>query len=157
MGILQARILEWVAMPPPGDLANPRIEPRSPTLPADSLPSKAPGIRDQIRSVIQSCPTLCDPMDYSSPGSSVHGDSPGKNIGVGCHALLQGIFPNQGLDPSLLHVLHWRWILFFFFFSGFMLLLPQTKCAHELSIHFPLCAVLKVDSLPTWESHLGRP
>ena len=44
MGILQARILEWVAMPPPGDLANPRIEPRSPTLPADSLPSKAPGM-----------------------------------------------------------------------------------------------------------------
>ena len=35
---------------------------------------------------------------------SVHGDSPGKNIGVGCHALLQGIFPTQGLElrsPSL--------------------------------------------------------
>ena len=48
--------------------------------------------------VTQSCPTLCDPMDYSSPGSSVHGDSPGKNIGVGCHALLQGIFPSQGLN-----------------------------------------------------------
>ena len=38
-----------------------------------------------------SCPTLCDPMDCSPSGSSVHGDSPGKNIGVGCHALLQGI------------------------------------------------------------------
>ena len=36
---------------------------------------------------------LCDPMDYSPPGSSLHGDSPGKNTGVGCHALLQGIFP----------------------------------------------------------------
>ena len=34
-------------------------------------------------------PTLCDPMDYSPPGSSVHEDSPGKNTGVGCHALLQ--------------------------------------------------------------------
>ena len=32
-------------------------------------------------------------MDGSPPGSSVHGDSPGKNTGVGCHALLQGIFP----------------------------------------------------------------
>ena len=31
---------------------------------------------------------LCDPVDYSSPGSSLHGDSPGKNPGVGCHALL---------------------------------------------------------------------
>ena len=47
----------------------------------------------------QSCPTLCDPMDCSPPGSSVHGDSPGKNTGVGCHALLQGIFPTQGLKP----------------------------------------------------------
>ena len=35
-------------------------------------------------------------MDCSPPGCSVHGDSPGKNIGVGCHALLQGIFPTQG-------------------------------------------------------------
>ena len=42
--------------------------------------------------VVQSCPTLCDPMDYSAPGSSIHGDSPDKNTGVGCHALLQGIY-----------------------------------------------------------------
>ena len=53
--------------------------------------------------VTQSCPTLCDPMDCDSPGSSVHGDSPGKNTGVGCHALLQGIFPTQGLNPGLPH------------------------------------------------------
>ena len=37
------------------------------------------------------------------PGSSVHGDSPGKNTGVGCHALLQGIFPTQGSNPGLPH------------------------------------------------------
>ena len=43
----------------------------------------------------QPCLTLCHPMDGSPPGSSVHGDSPGKNTGVGCHALLQGIFPTQ--------------------------------------------------------------
>ena len=36
-------------------------------------------------------------LAYYPPGSSVHGDSPGKNTGVGCHALLQGIFPTQGL------------------------------------------------------------
>ena len=52
--------------------------------------------------VTQSCP-ICDPKDCSLPGSSVHGDSPGKNIGVGCHALLQGIFVTQGLNPRLLH------------------------------------------------------
>ena len=47
--------------------------------------------------------TLCDPMDCSPRGSFVHGDSPGKNTGVGCHALLQGIFPTQGLNAGLLH------------------------------------------------------
>ena len=36
------------------------------------------------------------PVDCSPAGSSVHGDSPGTNTGVGCHALLQGIFPTQG-------------------------------------------------------------
>ena len=41
---------------------------------------------------LQSCPTLCDSMDCNPPCSSVHGASPGKNTGVGCHALLQGIF-----------------------------------------------------------------
>ena len=34
-------------------------------------------------------------MDCSPPGSSIRGDTPGKNTGVGCHALLQGIFPTQ--------------------------------------------------------------
>ena len=44
-------------------------------------------------------------MGCSPPGFSVHEDSPGKNTGVGCHALLQGIFPTQGLN---LHLLHWH-------------------------------------------------
>ena len=38
--------------------------------------------------LLQSCSTLCDLMDCSPPGSSAHGDSLGKNTGVGCHALL---------------------------------------------------------------------
>ena len=42
-GILQARILEWVACPAPGDLPNPGIEPRFPALQVDSLPSEPPG------------------------------------------------------------------------------------------------------------------
>ena len=44
--------------------------------------------------------TVRDPVDRSPPGSSVHGNSPGKNTGVGCHALLQGIFPTQGANPG---------------------------------------------------------
>ena len=59
--------------------------------------------------VAQSCLTVCNPIDYSRPGSSVHGDSPGKNTGVGCHALLQGIFPTQRSNPGLLY---WRRILY---------------------------------------------
>ena len=38
---------------------------------------------------LQSCPTLCDPIDGSPPGSPCPWDSPGKNTGVGCHFLLQ--------------------------------------------------------------------
>ena len=45
----------------------------------------------------QSCLTLCNPMDCSPLGSSVHGDSAGKNTGVSCHALIWGIFP--GIEP----------------------------------------------------------
>ena len=51
--------------------------------------------------IAQSCLTFCNPMDCSPPGSSIHEDSPGKNTGVGCHALLQGIFPTQGSNPGL--------------------------------------------------------
>ena len=50
--------------------------------------------------VAQSCPILCD---CNLPGSSVHGNSPGKNIRVGHHALHQGIFPTQGLNSGLPH------------------------------------------------------
>ena len=57
-------------------------------------------------------PTLCDPMDCSPPGSSVHvnplWDSPGKNTGMGCHALLQEVFLTQGVNPCLSYFLHWQ-------------------------------------------------
>ena len=53
--------------PSPGDLPNPGIEPRSPH-------------SRQIHYHLSQCPTLCDPLDCSPPGSLVHGDSPGKNI-----------------------------------------------------------------------------
>ena len=51
--------------------------------------------------LLQLCPTLCDRMDQSLPGSSVHGDSPGKDTGMSCHSLLQGIFLTQE-DPTWL-------------------------------------------------------
>ena len=83
--------------------------------------------------VAQSCLTLCNPKDCSPPGSSVHGDSPGKNTGAGCHALLQRIFPTQGSNPGLPHsrwILYYlshqehytNWILFFFLMLSFFFL-----------------------------------
>ena len=118
-GILQARILEWIAIPFSGDLPDPGMEPRSPALQADSLPFELPRkyvlveynwwsqIKVQIpvgqchsrgqyakaleipgaimfyvyltslgvalMCCLQSCPTLCDIMDHSPPGSSLHG------------------------------------------------------------------------------------
>ena len=75
-----------------------------------TLDSKTLHIRECVHAkTLQLCPTLCDPMDCSPPGSSVHGDSPGRNAGVVCHALLQGTFPTQGSNPCLLHC---RWVLY---------------------------------------------
>ena len=51
--------------------------------------------------------TFCDSLDCLLSGSSVYGDFPGKDTGVGCHVPLQGIFPTHGLNPGLLHC---RWI-----------------------------------------------
>ena len=53
--------------------------------------------------VAQSCPTLCDPMDCSPPGSSVHGILQARILEWVAIALLQGIFLTQGSNPGLLH------------------------------------------------------
>ena len=66
------------------------------------LPGKLPA-SSVLCLVTQSCLTFCDPRTFCPPGSSVHGDSPGKNTGVSCHAFLQGIFPTQGSNPGPLH------------------------------------------------------
>ena len=62
--------------------------------------------------VAQLCPTLCDPMDSSPPGSFSPWDSPGKNTGGGCHFLPQRIFLTQGLRLHFLCLLHCSWILY---------------------------------------------
>ena len=90
-GILQARRLQWVAMPSSRGSSNPWIEPVSPvapTLQADSLPLShegspckmyiyiGKGLSFQFSSVTQSCLTLCDPMNRSMPGFPVHHQLP---------------------------------------------------------------------------------
>ena len=85
-----------------GDLPDPRIERRSPTLQADSLPIQLQGkplVPEVKLFITQLCPTLCDPKDCSLCSWS----SPRKNTGMGCYSLLQGIFPTQASNPGLLH------------------------------------------------------
>ena len=53
--------------------------------------------------VTQSYLTLCDPMDCSLPGTSVHGILQARILQVGSHSLLQGTFPTQGLNTGLPH------------------------------------------------------
>ena len=56
-------------------------------------------------------------MDFSLPVSSVHGDPPGKNTGVGCHAFLQGVFPTSVLNLGLPHR---RQILYYLSHQGML-------------------------------------
>ena len=67
---------------------------------------------DLLVKVAQSCLTLCDPLNCSSPGSSVHEIFSGKNTGVGCHFLLQGILLTQESNPHFLCLLHCRQVLY---------------------------------------------
>ena len=79
MGFSRQEYWSGLPYPPPGDLPNPGVEPRSPAFQVDSLPAETQGkmvglIRWESESeVAQSCPTLCDPIDCSLPGSSIHG------------------------------------------------------------------------------------
>ena len=58
-------------------------------------------VSDKVKVLVaQSCLILCDPTDCSPPGSSIHGDSPGKNTGVGSLSLLHVI---QDIGQSVLH------------------------------------------------------
>ena len=73
--------------------------------------------------VLQSSPTLCDPMDCNPPGPSSW-NSPGKNTQVCSHSLFQGIFPSQGSNPDLLH---WRQILYRLSHQGSPIASNKTK------------------------------
>ena len=63
--------------------------------PAGELPKNSWKVKVKAA---QSCPTLCNPMDYT-----VHGILQGQDTGVSSLSLLQGIFPTQGLNPGIPH------------------------------------------------------
>ena len=103
-GILQRRILEWVVMPSSRDLPDPGIETGSLTSAALAggffTTSASWEAYTVLHLVAQSCPTLCNPVDCSPSGSSVHGDTPGKNTRVGCPP--PGDLPNPGIESRSL-------------------------------------------------------
>ena len=61
-----------------------------------------------IRACMLSCFSCVQPHGLQPSGLLCPWESPGKNTGIGCHALLQGIFPTQGLNSCLLYLLHWQ-------------------------------------------------
>ena len=87
----------------PGDLPGPGIEPRSPVLQANSLPFELQGV---VGVCIQLCLYSVATLWTVAHQVLCPWGFPGKDTGVGCHLLLQGIFPTQGLNLCLLHLLH---------------------------------------------------
>ena len=57
---------------------------------------------------LQLCLTLCDTMDCKPTGLLCPWDAPSKNPGLGCYALLQGVFLTQTLNSRFLHLLQWQ-------------------------------------------------
>ena len=116
-GISQARLLESVAISFSRDLPNPGTEPSSPTLQVDSLPTEPSGKpqyffdggkilrilrwkeRKKGNEVAQSCPTLCNPVDCSLPGSSVHGILQARVL-LWVAISFSRDLPNPGTEPG---------------------------------------------------------
>ena len=106
--------------PPPGDLPNPGIEPRSPTLQADSSPSEPQGKPKNTGvgslSLLQGDPGI-EPGSPALQVDSLPAEPQGKpkNTGVGSLSLLQQIFPTQDSNQGLLH---FRQILYQLSYQG---------------------------------------
>ena len=96
-GILQARTLEWVAFPSPGDLPNPGIEPGSPALQAGALPSEPPAAA--AAKSFQSGPTLCHPIDGSPAGSLIPGILQARTLEWVAFPS-PGDLPDPGIEPG---------------------------------------------------------
>ena len=85
-----------------------------------------------LYSVVQSCPTLCNPMDCSHPPRLLcPWDFPGKNTGVGWHFLLQGELPNPRIKPLSPE--------FSALAGGFLTIEPPGKPVVPGILHQPLC------------------
>ena len=105
-GILQARILEWVAMPSSVESSQPRGQmSMSPDWQATSLPLVPPEKPIYIMRVVNKSESRSVMSNSLQPHATPYSpwNSPGQNTGEGSLSLLQGIFPTQRLNPGLLH------------------------------------------------------
>ena len=89
--------------------------------------------------ITQSCPTLCNPIRFLCPWNL-----PGKNTGVGCHSLLQGIFPTQGSNPGLLHC---SWILYHLSHQGSILIWNILLITQDIRIFKFLTLIISLSIL----------
>ena len=94
---------------------------------------------------LQLSPTVCDPIDCSPQYSLVHGDCPGKNPGMDCHALLQGIFLTQRSNS---HALHYR---------GFFTTEPRGKTIYQGSLRIWICSTHRSPSVCQRLPNSGSP
>ena len=107
MGFSRQQYCSGLPFPSPGDLPDPEIEPGSPALQADSLPTELQGNPIPILLFTEDTGkrnvTLVPSPHLFKSRLLCPWNSPGKNTGVGCHSLPQGIFPVQESNLSLLH------------------------------------------------------
>ena len=94
--------------------SHPVVHPQRVTSGQEGCPVSEDDSQCMRAKLLQSCPTLCNQWTVAHQAPLC--DSPGKNTGVGCHVLLQGIFLTQGLNPCLLSLLHWQ--------AGFLPVVP---------------------------------
>ena len=103
IGFSRQEYWSGLPFPSPGDPLNLGIKPWSPALQADALTSEPPGKprkRIQYSSVAQSYPTLCDPMNCSTPGLPVHHQLP-EFTETHVHQVSDAIQPSHPLSsPS---------------------------------------------------------
>ena len=107
-GVSRQEYCSGLPFPSPGDLPDPRIEPVSPALAGRFFTAEPPGkplcmclVSVQFSSVAQSCSTLCDPMNHSTPGLPVHHQLP-EFIQTHVHQVSDAIQPSCPLCPLFL-------------------------------------------------------
>ena len=98
--------------------------------------------------VPQSCPTLCSPIDCTSQGPLSMGLS-GKNTRLGCHSLLQRMYPAQGSYPHLLCLLHWR--------VGSLPLAPSGKPTNTMKVNVKSLSRVRLCATPWTIAHQATP